>query len=352
MQEDVAIENVNPQAAIQQEQIQQWNILNAFEAEQAYRQKLQQWFAAENNVELQHHQAIAAAEQRQQEIELQQQQWAAVQEMAIQERRFQKEQYLLNNLNDLYENYSPQSAEHHQENQEKRNQLQNNNDNEDIPAPAPAPAPPSPPPPPPPSIPSHSPSPILWKFLKTIMTQYMHSYIPLIHKKQPTSIYVTTHQPGPQGLHDIIANYHPYVNIFKQAYQVLREKIKYVHKYIYKGPDHATLQTQGHDEIKAYLDGHYISAIEAAWCFFEFDMHLEWPAVYCLPVHLENQQTISYQAMDNVQEVLEAATNRDTSLLGWFKANSDPVCIEAGPFDCLYQDFPKKFIWGKFKVLG
>ena len=26
------------------------------------------------------------------------------------------------------------------------------------------------------------------------------------------------------------------------------KSIKYVHKYIYKGPDHATLQTQGHDE--------------------------------------------------------------------------------------------------------
>ena len=90
-QEDVAIENVNPQAAIQLEQVQKWNILNAFEAEQAYRQKLQQWFAAENNVELQHHQAIAGAEQRRQEIELQQQQQATVQEMATQERRSQKE---------------------------------------------------------------------------------------------------------------------------------------------------------------------------------------------------------------------------------------------------------------------
>ena len=122
------------------------------------------------------------------------------------------------------------------------------------------------------------------------------------------------------------------------------KSIKYVHKYIYKGPDRATLQTQGHDEVKAYLDSRYISSVEAAWRLFEFGMHLEWPSVYRLSVHLENQQSITYQDDDDAQAVLEAAGNRDTTLTGWFKANLDAVCIEAGANDYLYQDFPKKFV--------
>ena len=74
--------------------------------------------------------------------------------------------------------------------------------------------------------------------------------------------------------------------------------------------------------------------------------------MYCLPVHLENQQTVAYQASDDVQQILQAAANRDTCLLGWFKANLDPACIEAGTQNCLYQDFPKKFMWKKVTVEG
>ncbi|KIL69115.1 hypothetical protein M378DRAFT_43459, partial [Amanita muscaria Koide BX008] len=49
--------------------------------------------------------------------------------------------------------------------------------------------------------------------------------------------------------------------------------VKYVHKYIYKGPDCATLELQGPvDEVKAYLDSRYVSSIEAAWRIFEFHM--------------------------------------------------------------------------------
>ena len=106
--------------------------------------------------------------------------------------------------------------------------------------------------------------------------------------------------------------------------------IKYVHMYVYKGPDCATLQVQGHDEIVAYFDSHYISAVEAAWHISKFEMHLENASVYHLPVRLENQQTVAYRASDGVQQILQAAANRDTCLLGWFKANLDPACIAAG----------------------
>ena len=36
--------------------------------------------------------------------------------------------------------------------------------------------------------------------------------------------------------------------------------VKYIHKYIYKGPDHATIWTEGHDEIRIYFDARYISS--------------------------------------------------------------------------------------------
>ena len=68
-------------------------------------------------------------------------------------------------------------------------------------------------------------------------------------------------------------------------------------------------------------------------------MHMEWPAVYCLSVHLPGQQSMIFQAENEVENVLNNV--KDTQLLGWFKANQDPDLIEAGAHDHLYQDFSK-----------
>ena len=59
--------------------------------------------------------------------------------------------------------------------------------------------------------------------------------------------------------------------------------------HTYKGPDRAIIQTEGHDEICAYLDARYISSTQACHHIFEFPMHMEWPAVYHLSIHLPGQ---------------------------------------------------------------
>ena len=57
--------------------------------------------------------------------------------------------------------------------------------------------------------------------------------------------------------------------------------VKYIHKYIYKGPDCATVQTDGpQDEICSYLDARYISSTQACHNIFELFMRMEYPAVY------------------------------------------------------------------------
>jgi hypothetical protein len=79
--------------------------------------------------------------------------------------------------------------------------------------------------------------------------------------------------------------------------------IKYIHKYIYKGPDRATLEVQDANEIKEYVDSRYIGPVEACWHILEFPWHHEVPAVYRLPVHLPNEQTVYFDPEDDIQEV-------------------------------------------------
>jgi len=57
------------------------------------------------------------------------------------------------------------------------------------------------------------------------------------------------------------------------------------------------------DEIKKYLDCRYVSASEAAWRIFKFDMHERFPIIECLQYHLPNQQMVLFHDDDDVQEM-------------------------------------------------
>jgi hypothetical protein len=63
--------------------------------------------------------------------------------------------------------------------------------------------------------------------------------------------------------------------------------VKYIHKYIYKGPDRATVKVgdrENLDEIKQYLDARWIGFSEAVWRIFWNKMHDQKPHVYRLQV--------------------------------------------------------------------
>jgi hypothetical protein len=76
-------------------------------------------------------------------------------------------------------------------------------------------------------------------------------------------------------------------------------------------------------------------------------MHQEYPNVVRLQVHLENQQSVTWDqgAEPDMAEVLEQSADRDTTLTAYFKANRTiPTACQH-----LYQDFPAHFVWNKKK---
>ncbi len=91
--------------------------------------------------------------------------------------------------------------------------------------------------------------------------------------------------------------YDAHINV--EVYNNIRA-VKYLFKYVYKGHDRANIEishqndnaTEGNvvkvDEIKKYLDCCYVSASEASWCIFKFDMHERFSTVECLQYHLPN----------------------------------------------------------------
>ena len=74
-----------------------------------------------------------------------------------------------------------------------------------------------------------------------------------------------------------------------------------------------------------------------------FEMHQESPNVVRLQVHLPGQQLVTWNSeiQPNIQEVVEGAAGKDTTLMAYFKANAEYEDAR----QLLYQEFPQKFAW-------
>jgi len=131
--------------------------------------------------------------------------------------------------------------------------------------------------------------------------------------------------------------------------------VKYLFKYVYKGHDRVTVEishqsdnaTEGNvvetDEIKKYFDCRYVSALEAAWHIFKFDMHERFPTVERLQYHLPNQQMVLFGDDNDVHEVATRSTISRTMLTEWFKTNRESEVARSLTFD----QFPQQWVWNR-----
>ncbi|UYV71710.1 hypothetical protein LAZ67_9000098 [Cordylochernes scorpioides] len=103
--------------------------------------------------------------------------------------------------------------------------------------------------------------------------------------------------------------------------------------------EHATLN---HDEIKSHMDSRYVSAPEAGWRLFSFPMHQQSHSIMRLQVHLPGQQSICFNE-DNIEEVVQQAGNKDTTLTAWFKLNQ----VDENARNILYGDIPQHYVFDK-----
>jgi hypothetical protein len=122
--------------------------------------------------------------------------------------------------------------------------------------------------------------------------------------------------------------------------------IKYLFKYVNKGHDRVTASFYGSaaescDEIKMYYDCRYLSACEAVWRIFSFDINYRYPSVERLSFHLEGEEPIMFEDDDDLEDVLNKPHIRDTKFLAWMEANK----IYADAKDLTYGEFPLKFTW-------
>ncbi|XP_074361953.1 uncharacterized protein LOC141702153 [Apium graveolens] len=120
--------------------------------------------------------------------------------------------------------------------------------------------------------------------------------------------------------------------------------IKYLFKYINKGPDRATAvveTTIERDEIKAYLDCRYISACEACWRIFQFNINYRYPSVERLPFHLPDEHTVIFDENKCIENVLNMPGIEKTKFTEWLKTNKRNEDARG----LTYAEFPQHWVW-------
>jgi PIF1-like helicase/Helitron helicase-like domain at N-terminus/Helicase len=119
------------------------------------------------------------------------------------------------------------------------------------------------------------------------------------------------------------------------------QSVKYMHKYIYKGHDRASIRiVEGEevlDETQSYVDGRYVGPVEACWKIFGYPMHGRSHTIVRLPIHLPDQQSVVFRDNQNIQNIQPP----DSMLLAYFYVcGIDP---EASMYT--YLDFPFHYSW-------
>ncbi|XP_072087202.1 uncharacterized protein [Arachis hypogaea] len=134
-------------------------------------------------------------------------------------------------------------------------------------------------------------------------------------------------------------------------YTCQTSSIKYLFKYVHKGNDRVTATlynagdpseaTQVVDEIRNYYDCRYISACEAVWRLFGYEIQEKEPFVIRLPFHLEDEQHVVYGEASNVNDIVERAISHKSMFLGWMATNMSYPYARS----LTYAEFPTKFVW-------
>ena len=119
------------------------------------------------------------------------------------------------------------------------------------------------------------------------------------------------------------------------------QSCKYLYKYVYKGPDMASIGidiVDRGDEIKRFVNSRFITASECMWRLFAFDVHGRDPSIQRLAVHEHNQQSVIFKEDDVEQAVRNL---KRTTLLGWFELN----CRDVRARQFKYHEIPEHYVW-------
>ncbi|KAB2624893.1 hypothetical protein D8674_016553 [Pyrus ussuriensis x Pyrus communis] len=110
------------------------------------------------------------------------------------------------------------------------------------------------------------------------------------------------------------------------------KSVKYLYKYVYKGPDRVTVEFQ---------DARWVCAPEALWKIFKFIINRIYPSVERKQIHLPNMHQVQFRADESITNILHDESTRKTMLTEFFTLNH----VDAEARHYLYMEIPSHYRW-------
>ncbi|KAM7528643.1 hypothetical protein LguiB_032053 [Lonicera macranthoides] len=152
---------------------------------------------------------------------------------------------------------------------------------------------------------------------------------------------------------ELVVKYQAHINV---EWCNKARSIKYLFKYINKGPDRATMILEENiarnsstgikeikevDEIKSFLDCHYLSVCEACWRIFQFDIQYRSIGVERLNFHLLGEHSLIFRDTDSLDNVFNRFDAQKTMFTEWMRTN----VLYEDVRKLTYVDFPTEWVW-------
>ena len=185
---------------------------------------------------------------------------------------------------------------------------------------------------------------------ETLATNIPHDSFPNYRRRLPDNGGFSFEKNGFQIDNSWVVPYNPYLLLKYNAHlnvEVVHsvQAVKYLYKYINKGPDRIMVAMDSDEnqnernEVQDYVNARYISASEAFWRLYEYNIHGISPPVEKLPLHLPGEQSVLFEEGEGAAALERGAP--ETRLTAYFKLNQE--CEEARGI--LYPDIPSQFTW-------
>jgi hypothetical protein len=176
-------------------------------------------------------------------------------------------------------------------------------------------------------------------------TTYGNDSFPLYRRRNNGRVYRKTPNSFQYDNRHVIP-YNPYLSTMYNCHINVEicssiKSVKYLYKYICKGPDMAIITLEENperDETREYVDGRYISAPEAFWRLFSFHTSGRSHAVESLHVHLPGQHMVYYDQESILEDVV--AQQNSSKLTQFFN-----FCRDGGIRDLLYSQIVEVAVW-------
>ena len=193
---------------------------------------------------------------------------------------------------------------------------------------------------------------------------------PLYKRRNVENGGFTCKVPSKNGIIDVdnrwVVPYNPYLCLKYNSHINVEicstiASIKYLYKYIYKGPDKAIISIVGDnefDEVSRFLETRCIGPAEACYRIFGFPINDSKPSVIPLTVHLPGKQDVYYD--EQQYEDFDVNKVQLTQLQEYFANNQKELAsplsrrqrgkfqdgsIQPHGFNLLYQDYPQFYKW-------